>query len=263
MAPHLDAFGGAYCGDFGRSRGGRGSWPLDSEPVGTLLCYRHRLRHGRLPTKSELKQARTLVVGSLWEERGRRFEAGPGLPLVVEAIILAVEEGGEFLGSAGEARTLLQNHLKKHSEKRRDAESLPRNPEQMGMALSRYGVILREHGVELSRPRRSDVNACGPGGSSNRSLTPLTGLTEAGRTRQRARTASLQGGLTALTPRIIAPLDGWPFIEERPMPQTPPDLHHDFSIRPLDGLDDLLECRKAKAAVLKVLRHPGIPRNSS
>lgn len=157
LAPHLDSFGRAHCGNVGQSRGGRGGWPLDSEPVNTLLAYRHRLQHGLIPTKSELEQARTLVVGSLWEERGRRFEADSGLPLVVEVIISAVEEDGEFLGSAGEARTLLQNHLKKHPEKRRGAESLPRNPEQMGMALSRYGVILREHGVELSRPRRSDV----------------------------------------------------------------------------------------------------------
>jgi len=43
------------------------------------------------------------------------------------------------------------------------------------------------------------------------------------------------------------------------MQLTPTDPQHDFSIRPLDGLDDLLECRKAKASVLKVLRHPGVP----
>lgn len=35
--------------------------------------------------------------------------------------------------------------------------------------------------------------------------------------------------------------------------------HHDFSVRPLDNLDDLMACDKAKVAALKVLRHPTIP----
>lgn len=43
------------------------------------------------------------------------------------------------------------------------------------------------------------------------------------------------------------------------MTVPPPDLFHDFSVRPLDGLDDLLACEQAKSAVLGVLKHPGVP----
>lgn len=35
--------------------------------------------------------------------------------------------------------------------------------------------------------------------------------------------------------------------------------HHDFSTRPLDNLDDLMACDRAKAAALSVLRHRGVP----
>lgn len=43
------------------------------------------------------------------------------------------------------------------------------------------------------------------------------------------------------------------------MTVPPPDLYHDFGVRPLDSLDDLLACEQAKSAVLSVLKHPFVP----
>ncbi len=35
--------------------------------------------------------------------------------------------------------------------------------------------------------------------------------------------------------------------------------HHDFSVRPIDNLEDLMACDKAKTAALSVLKHAGTP----
>lgn len=157
MGPYLDAFGRAYCGSLGGDATGRSGWPLDSEPVLSLVTYRYLDRFHSTPAKSEMDLARTIVIGGLWEGRKPSLGAEEGLPPVVRIILRMVEEEGDFVGSASEAEARIREFVREHAVPLSSSESLPDGPDALGIALSRSGVLLRDRGVELTRPQRRDV----------------------------------------------------------------------------------------------------------
>lgn len=156
MKPYLDSFGRAYCGGLGRDAKGRGGWPLDSQPVLSLLTYRHLDRHLTTPPRSAVDLARTIVVGWLWETRTTPTDAESSLPAVVKVILEMVEEAGDFVGSATEAEAQIREFSRQHPGCLRADETLPDSPDKVGLVLSQVGMVLLDHGVELFRPQRKD-----------------------------------------------------------------------------------------------------------
>lgn len=159
LNPFLDSLGRACCRIPGRSRNGRMSWPLDSEPVLSLVTYRYFNDHaqGLIPTRAELIQAITLIRGELWALCPGDVHSDPVSDATIRVIRRAVSTRGDFLGSASEALGLLNKIVRNEPELIKQGESLPTSPDQLGILLGRIGLVLREAGIVVSRPRRTDT----------------------------------------------------------------------------------------------------------
>ncbi len=157
LKPYLDSFGRAYCGGLGRDAKGRGGWPLDSEPVVSLLTYRYLDRFKTTPPKSAMDLARMIVIGGLWEGRKPHVGNEAGSAVVVKVILKMANEGGDFLGSATDGEMALREFVKKHPDCLKPGETLPDGPDKLGIILNQIGVVLLDQGVELFRPQRKDV----------------------------------------------------------------------------------------------------------
>ena len=153
MYPFLDCQGGAYCYAKADEGAPEVITRLDGEITRSLLNYRYFVAHDQLPSRSEINQALNLTRGALWHKRPPQVALKPHWAATIRAIVKSVQINGDFLGSASKAGDLLRKVGRTDTE---IITALPRSDDQLGIVLSRIGLLLRSKNIELFRPPRRD-----------------------------------------------------------------------------------------------------------
>jgi hypothetical protein len=153
LSPFLDSQGRAYCYVKSNTSDNQPLIGLDSEVAFSVLSYGYFVKYKQFPARSKINQARSLARGKLWVELPPQGTFNRKWAATIKAISKALLSKGDFLGSAAAARNLLNNISRSEPE---ICSDLPRSDDEMGIVLSRIGLLLRSHNIELFRPPRRD-----------------------------------------------------------------------------------------------------------
>ncbi len=149
MEPFLDSFGVAHC-VIPASNGQKRTWRLNAPAVTDLLTYRYFSENKERPSPRDIGAAMAIVRGELWHTRSEPIieDTCPVLRTMCKAA--TIKES--WMGSASELLSLLQE-VSRDNDLLQNGEELPRNPDAMGIWLSKNVLTLRANGIELYRPR--------------------------------------------------------------------------------------------------------------
>jgi hypothetical protein len=153
MGPFLDGQGTLYCRIPDPAGQPSVTWPLESEAALSVITYRSFSELGDVPSPGTLSRVISLVRGELWQKRPTVNPSDRTWDAVVKAIKKSSDIWGDFQGSASE----ILERLKEDSENEAAIfDQLPESPDRLGIILGRIGLLLRQEGIELYRPPRTE-----------------------------------------------------------------------------------------------------------
>jgi hypothetical protein len=154
MSPFLDVHGTVYCRIPGTGTKTSITWRLESEAVLSLVMFRSFSELQVLPTAAMMKQVACLVRGELWYFRPPAVPTDGPWTATLNAIKKSAEISGDFLGTSSDMLDRLREDVRDDTDV---YSELPNSPDQLGLVLNRIGLLLRQEGIELYRPRRTET----------------------------------------------------------------------------------------------------------